>query len=867
MTERPQQVTPMLKQYWEVKSRYPDKDTILFFRMGDFYEMFFEDATVASKILDIALTTRNKNMDEPVPLCGVPFHSVDGYISKLLASGKKVAICEQVEDPSVAKGIVRRDVIRVVTPGTIIEPETLESTRHNFLVATNQLGENWGLAAIDVTTGLFRVFDFNSIKDLKDEIARLEPSEVLVSRSFADAGLGESIRTLSTMTVTVLDDPQFDPEVLKPYICTDSFEKIPDSAKAAAGAICNYVSYTAKEILHQIKDIEVKKTSSTMVIDESTKRNLELTKTMIEGSTHGSLFWLLNETLTSMGARLLRDWLVNPLTDTNEIRERHNGVSQFVGDVILAGDISTTLSKVSDIERIAGRLSMETASPRDMASLKTTLNVLPYLIEFKTKTSNRIRDILENITPLDEVKTRIEKTIVDEPPIGLKDGGIIKDLVSQELDELRQISHEGKGFIARLETKERERTGINSLKVRYNRVFGYYIEVTHTHRDRVPSDYIRKQTLANAERFITPELKEFEEKVLGAEERIKALEYDLYTTFRGELKKYVDDLKRTAQLIAELDVILSFAATARNNRYVEPEMIEGDEISIKEGRHPIIEKINTSERFVANDIYLNNTTDRLLIITGPNMAGKSTVMRQVAIIILMAQIGSFVPAKAARLGVVDRIFTRVGASDNIMRGQSTFMVEMMEAASILKDATQKSLIVIDEIGRGTSTFDGVAIAWAVAEYIHDTIKAKTLFATHYHELIDLVLTKKGAKNFNIAVKEWNDKIIFLHKLVTGGVNHSYGIQVAQLAGLPLDVIKRAREVLVNLESGELDEVGLPKIAHSLDGKSGRGQNVNQLQLFHGDSAGKIVDQLKNANLDVMTPIEALNLVHKLKSEI
>lgn len=889
MAGKKDNLTPMMKQYFEIKSRYPDKDTILFFRLGDFYEMFFEDAEVAAGILDIALTSRNKNDDNPVPLCGVPYHSAEGYISKLLAGGKKVAICEQVEDPSEAKGIVKRDVVRVITPGVITEPNNLEAAEHNFLAAVYRQSGKWGFAVIDVTTGLFRATEFDNPKDINDEISRLEPSEILISRSLEGEGLfNENDRLIQGITFTSLDDPKFDPQHVAKTLGEEV--DIPETGKGAAGAILNYIEYSAKAVLKHVKGIELYESQTFMKIDESTKRNLELTRTMIDGTRYGSLLWLLDRTETPMGARMIREWLMRPLRDAGRISERLSAIKSLYNDAILSDEIRTVLKKVDDLERTAGRIAMETANARDLISLKNSLNSLQKVKEIKIDKSKLLKDILNNINSacnsgepgfiseagesrnqgnLSSISQMIDSSLEDEPPISLREGGLIKEGFSRELDELRSISGEGKGFIAKLESDEKSKTGISSLKIRYNRVFGYYIEVTNTHKEKVPKTYIRKQTLTNAERYITPELKAFEEKVLGAEERIKSLEYELFAELRLELTKYVYAIKSTALNLANLDVLLSLSTVARENRYVQPEITDSTEIEIKEGRHPIIEKINARDRFIPNDLYMNNQTDRLMIITGPNMAGKSTVMRQAALIVLMAQIGSFVPAYKAKIGIVDRIFTRVGASDNIMRGQSTFMVEMQEAAAILKEATERSLIIIDEIGRGTSTFDGLAIAWAVAEFIHDKIKAKTLFATHYHELTDLELTKKSVKNFNIAVKEWNDKIIFLHKLVPGGVGHSYGIQVAQLAGLPQDIVDRAREILANLESGELDEVGQPKLAYSKQEKVRKKAELdrNQLQLFHKDTPHKVVQELKKANLDIMTPIEALNLIHKLKSEI
>ncbi len=790
----------MLKQYWQIKSEIKDNDTILFFRLGDFYEMFFDDAKIASEILDITLTSRNKNNPNPVPLCGVPFHAAEGYITKLLSSGKKVAICEQVEDPNLAKGIVRREVVKIITPGVLMEADNLVASQNNYLVAIAFNKGIFSLALCDVSTGDFRATVIKNIHHLAEEMSRIEPKEVLVARSFSGDQLFANLKQmLGTAVITILDDPYFDPMPCGKIVS----EEIPSDAYGAIGAIVGYLKATQKTKLDHIETVKPYSISEYMVVDETTKRNLELIKTLADGSHYGSLIWLLDKTRTAMGARTIRNWMFYPLLNIGAINERLDAVQTIKDDFKLSECLKRDLSTISDMERITARVVTGSSNARELVSLKDSLRVLPKIKDHLKDCTGCLGRIMEGIDPLTELDERIEKVLVNEPPLSVKDGGLIREGFSAELDELRGLSTSGKDFIARLEATERQRTGINSLKVRYNKVFGYYIEVTHTHAEKIPDNYIRKQTLVNAERFITPELKEYEEKVLGAEERIRQLEYELFSELRNFASSFAGRLAQTSDCIGRLDAIVSLTETANNNRYCRPSFSENGQIIITGGRHPVIEALNPATRFVPNDINLDMDKCRLMIITGPNMAGKSTVMRQTALISLMAQMGSFVPATEANLSVVDRIFTRVGASDNLIKGQSTFMVEMNETAAILKNATEKSLILIDEIGRGTSTYDGVSIAWAVAEYLHDNVKAKTLFATHYHELTDLAFAKSAVKNFNVAVKEWNDQIIFLRKLVEGGVNRSYGIQVARLAGIPQDIIARAKEILVKLEEGEM----------------------------------------------------------------
>lgn len=791
----------MLKQYWQMKAEIADKDTILFFRLGDFYEMFFDDAKLASEILDITLTSRNKNDPNPVPLCGIPYHAADGYIARLLANGKKVAICEQVEDPKLAKGVVRREIVKIVTPGVLMEEDGLVANQNNYLLAINSLPDgSFALAICDASTGDFRATMLKNVGVLAQEMARIEPREVLIPRSLSEDQLFLRLKSsLASAMITVLDDPHFDAAAVKDVLT----EGVAKEAYSAVGAVISYLKLTQKVEACHVRRVSPYTVHEYMLIDEATKRNLELTKTMIDGASRGTLIWLLDHTSTPMGGRTIRRWMFYPLIKSEAINQRLDAVEALKDDFALAGGLRDDLKAVCDLERITSRIVTGAASARELVALKDSLKTLPCLKERLKDTSGLLAQIYHGIDPCLDLSERIEATLVDEPPLTIRDGGMIRAGISAELDELHNLARDGKGFIARLEEQERRRTGISSLKVRYNRVFGYYIEVTHTHAEKVPENYIRKQTLTNAERYITPELKEYEEKVLGAEERIRQLEHEIFCELRNTAAAYAGRLNSAANVIGTLDALLSLAFIANQYRYCRPVIANNGELKITDGRHPIIEQLNTTERFIPNDVQLNMDSCRMMIITGPNMAGKSTVMRQTALIVLMAQMGSFVPASEAMISVVDRIFTRVGASDNLVKGESTFMVEMREASTILREATKNSLILIDEIGRGTSTYDGVSIAWAVAEYLHDSVSAKTLFATHYHELTDLALTSPGIKNFNIAVKEWNEQIIFLRKLVAGGVNRSYGIEVARLAGLPDGVITKAKEILARLERGEM----------------------------------------------------------------
>jgi DNA mismatch repair protein MutS len=866
--------TPMMRQYLEIKALHPD--AILFFRLGDFYEMFLDDAVTASKVLDITLTSRNKGAAEEVPLCGIPYHSCQPYIARLVENGFKVAICEQVEDPKAAKGIVKREVVRIVTPGLVTDTDTLQPKENNYLMAiAGGQKDCWGVAVLDITTGEFRVTETSDLEGVRSEIGSINPREVLLPEEDSQVLQQRLAFQLAGKMVNPLPEWVFAPDRAEDLIC-DFFDcgtldpfgctGLPGAIRAA-GAVLHYLRETQKGALGHIRALTTYHTRDYMVLDDATRRNLELTATLHDGGRRGSLLGILDRTVTAMGGRKLRHWINHPLVDAERIRARHQAVTEFVEKSLLREDLREALAQVNDLERLNAKVSMASANARDLAALKSSMDGLPGLRKpFVALESPLLKEVEAGIDSLEDVAELIGRAIVDDPPFTIREGGLIRDGYHGPLDELRHISREGKGWIARLERDEKERTGISSLKIRFNKVFGYYIEVPKSQVARIPEDYLRKQTLANAERYITPALKEYEEKVLGAEEKVVEIEYDLFQQLRREIGLQGRRIQATADALATLDTLLALADLAHDRGYVCPEIDESGDLVIVEGRHPVIEGMNLSERFVPNDVVLDTLENQILIITGPNMAGKSTFMRQVALIVLMAQMGSLVPARSARIGLVDRIFTRVGASDNLARGQSTFMVEMTEAAHILNHATARSLIVLDEIGRGTSTFDGISIAWAVAEYLHDNprVAAKTLFATHYHELTDLALTRERVKNFNIAVKEWNDQVIFLRRIVKGGASHSYGIQVARLAGLPQEVIERAREVLKNLESGEFEKEGQPRLARSRHG--GGPPHSPQLSLFEGGS-DPLREKLEGLDISVLTPLEALNLLDELKKMV
>lgn len=863
--------TPMMRQYLEIKSGYPD--AILFFRMGDFYEMFLDDALLAARLLDITLTSRNKGSGDEIPFCGVPFHSVTPYIAKLIENGHKVAICEQVEDPKQTKGLVRREVVRVITPGLLIESESLSPDDNNYLLSLHSAGDdNWGVAWLDLSTGEFRVTELGSAANAAAEAVCINPREVLLSDSTSMDSLPTELRDfLTNRMVSRAPGWVFERDYCSTLLCSqfaaasiESFglERM-KTGVLAAGAALYYLRENRKTDIPHIRDIHVYQRNEHLALDPATRRNLEITATMAEGKKSGSLLGCLDRTVTAMGARRLKQWLSYPLISLEPIRQRLDAVEELLENPLDREELSAQLRGIADLERLNGRIGMASAGGRDLRALYDSLQKLPGLLDQLSRFNTPLLQALQTeINPLENLRRLIAEGIVESPPFSLREGGIIAAGFNRELDELRSISSEGKGFIARLEAQERARTGISSLKIRFNKVFGYSIEITKSNLGSVPDNYIRRQTLANAERYITEELKDYEEKVLGAEDRICELEFSIFQSIREQVAAEGPFIAQTAEGLATLDVLVSLASVADERSYCKPLMDDSGIIDIKEGRHPVIESMKLGERFVPNDTRLDSDENQILMITGPNMAGKSTFMRQVALITLMAQVGSFVPATAAQIGITDRIFTRVGAGDNLARGQSTFMLEMMEAASILRNATEKSLIVMDEIGRGTSTFDGVSIAWAVAEYIHDHpgCHSRTLFATHYHELTELATTRERIKNFTVAVREWNDQVIFLRTIIPGGASHSYGIQVARLAGMPADVIERAKEILNNLEKGEFEE-GAPRLAKSSKGPAKA--PASQFSLFE-TSDDQLRQRLKKLNITTLTPLEALNLLDELK---
>jgi DNA mismatch repair protein MutS len=852
--------TPMLRQYQEIKREYPD--AILLFRLGDFYEMFFDDAKIASNILNIALTSRNKNDPNPVPLCGVPYHSVEPYIAKLLENGKKIAICEQIEDPKKAKGIVKRAITRVFTPGIVFDGLYLDERKNNYLAAIAPHDGGWGLAILDASTGFFQAAQFSTLDALAEEVGKIGPREVLIPDCNS---ISARISRAAPGAIQTMEEPLAcgTRELEGLNGAAEIISRYPAAAISASCAL-GYARRMQMGDARQICSISAYDAKGVMRLDDSCVKNLELMQTLADGLEEGTLFWALSRTKTSAGARKLKRWILYPLTGCDEIRARLDAVEFFTKDTDLLSKTADRLAATYDIERIVGRINGQTANARDVLALGNSLSSVASIKGELPGTSPLLRELASAMDSDDGLRKRIADTIADDPPISTRDGKMIKGGVLRELDELRSIIANGKDFIAGLEASERAATGINSLKIRYNRVFGYYLEVTNSHRDKVPAHYIRKQTLTNAERFITPKLKEYEEKILGAEEKVKALEYEVFKGLCDAIASRTTNLLKTADAVAAVDVLASFARVAMEFDYRKPSVDDSDIIDIKGGRHPIIERMNPTQRFIPNDVLVGG--DRpFLLITGPNMAGKSTVMRQTALIALMAQIGSFVPAESANIGVVDRIFTRVGASDAISRGQSTFMVEMSEAATILKESTRRSLIVIDEIGRGTSTYDGLAIAWAIAEELHDRIGARTLFATHYHELTDLQSAKKGITNMQIAVREWKGEIVFLRKLIPGQTPRSYGIEVAKLAGLPKAVIERSYEILQNLEAGEFDEIGMPRIARHKEGAPGAGEG--QFHLFGEGNSDEISERLSELDIHSITPLEALNILNDLKQKV
>ncbi|NLM04778.1 MAG: DNA mismatch repair protein MutS [Clostridiales bacterium] len=865
-------LTPMMKQYLNIKEKY--KDTLLFFRLGDFYELFFDDAIIASKELEIALTGRDCGLEERAPMCGVPHHAADSYINKLVANGYKVAICEQVEDPAVAKGIVKRDVVRVITPGTLIDTDLLEEKTNNYLMCIFANDRGIGISYVDISTGeLFatQIIDANLDQKLQDEISKTQPKEIIYNIN--DDSLINIVKEFHTRLNTYIsnyDDWHFEYEYcinqIKDHFNILSLDGLGfeenDLSIHSTGALFHYLKTTQKRTLNYINKINIYDLNNVMLLDLTTRRNLELTKTIRENSKKGSLLWVLDKTKTSMGGRMLRKWIEEPLIEVNLINERLDLVEIFKEDILLRKEIEENLKNIYDLERLSAKISYGTANPRDLIALKNSLSYIPNIIDALTKVNHPLlQNIIDNVNPHTEIKDLIDKAILDNPSPTLKEGNIIKIGYNEDIDRLKLSSKEAKSWIANLESVEREKTGIKSLKVGYNRVFGYYIEVTKSNLSSVPDRYIRKQTLANSERYIIPELKEMESKILSSEEKIIALEYELFLEIRSIIEKEIPKIQNTAHTIAKLDALYSLAETAYENRYEKPEVNNNKIINISMGRHPVVEKMLNNNMFVPNDTYIDPNKYEISIITGPNMAGKSTYMRQVALIVLMAQIGSFVPADSATIGIVDRIFTRVGASDDLSQGQSTFMVEMSEMANILNNATPNSLVILDEVGRGTSTYDGLSIAWSIIEYISEITKCKTLFSTHYHELSELEGLIRGVKNYKISVKEEKDNIIFLRKVKEGSADKSYGIQVAKLAGLPADVIKRAEIILNDLEKKDI--INSKQVNDITDTIS---YNHKQLNFFDTNYQ-KIIDEIKNLNLLETTPIAALNILNELQKKV
>ena len=877
------ELTPMMKQYMETKSQY--QDCILFYRLGDFYEMFFDDALTASRELEITLTGKNCGQEERAPMCGVPYHAVEGYLNKLVSKGYKVAICEQVEDPKQAKGIVKREVVRIVTPGTNLDAQALDETKNNYIMCIVYIADRYGVSVADISTGEYLVTELTDGAALQDEICRFVPAEIICNEAFYMSGMDlDGLKDRLGITVYSLEPWYFDDslcrEKLKEHFHVSGFGGLGltdyDCGIISAGALLQYLLETQKNSLSNLTHITPYATGKYMMLDSATRRNLELCETLREKQKRGSLLWVLDRTKTAMGARTLRKYVEQPLIDREEIIRRLDAVEELKNQAITREEIREYLSPVYDLERLLTKITYGTANPRDLTAFKTSLEMLPsvrYLLE--EMNSGLLQKIREDLDPLEDLCSLLKSAIRDEPPIAMKEGNIIRDGYNEEVDQLRRAKSDGKDWLAKLENEEREKTGIKNLKIKYNKVFGYYLEVTNSYKSMVPDYYTRKQTLANAERYITPELKELEDMILGAEDKLYALEYELYCGVRDQIASQVERIQRTAKAVARLDAAASLALVAERNGYVRPGINEKGIINIKDGRHPVVERMIPNGTFIANDTYLDDRKNRIAVITGPNMAGKSTYMRQTALIALMAQIGSFVPAKKADIGLSDRIFTRVGASDDLASGQSTFMVEMTEVANILRNATSRSLLILDEIGRGTSTFDGLSIAWAVIEYISDSriLGAKTLFATHYHELTELEGKIDNVNNYCIAVKEKGDDIVFLRKIVKGGADKSYGIQVAKLAGVPELVIERAKEIVEELSNEDItarvSEIAAKERSARKKHKTRRYDEVDiaQMSLFDTVKDDDVLEELKNIDVGNLTPIDALNTIYRLQNKL
>jgi DNA mismatch repair protein MutS len=869
-------ITPMLKQFLDIKEQHPDK--LLLFRMGDFYETFFEDAKIAAKILGITLTARNKKADDPIPLAGFPYHALDNYLDKLVKTGRKVVICEQIEDPKKAKGLVKRGIVDIITPGSVIDGNLLQKSENNFLATIYRPAKSKliGISMIDLSTGEF-IFSQITSQQIASELMRLQPVEIIV-RNEAEEQLIKDLNLEYNYTITIYDSWYYDEaeasRLLKNHFNLNSLEAFSAHNKpvgrTAAGITLAYIRSLKQDEIKHVNNLHYYSLADYMQLDEVSRRNLELVSSMRYNSRYGSLISILDKTKTPMGTRLLANWLLNPLLDQKEIENRLSAVADFKDNYALTSDLRDILDQIGDLSRIISKVGSKRVNPRDLIALKNYLATAPQieklLGDFSEESIANLRSQIENYQPTIEL---IEQAIMDEPPQVITEGNLIKDNFDENLDELRVISRDGKSWIARLEESERKSTGIPSLKVSYNKVFGYYIEITKTHKDKIPEHYIRKQTLVNSERYISPQLKEYESKVLGAEERIKNIEYELFCEVREKLFLQVDLMQHYVEILAQLDLLANLAHIAYKHGYVRPTFNTEGEINLQDSRHPVIEQLLENENFIPNDVHLNNQDNRIALITGPNMAGKSTYLRQIGLIAIMAQMGSFVPAARADLPIFDKVFTRVGASDNLAMGQSTFLVEMIETANILNTATSDSLILLDEIGRGTSTFDGLSLAWSIVEYIHNTakLKAKTLFATHYHELTELENILPGVKNYHIMVKEWQDKIIFIRKIERGSADQSYGIQVARLAGVPQSVIKRAKVILANLEQHELSPQGLTAEAKKL-----LARNSNQLDIFDAifqkdDEKNEILEEIRELDVENLTPLQAIAKLAELKAKL
>ena len=875
--------SPMMQHYLATKAEY--KDCILFYRLGDFYEMFFDDALVVSKELELTLTGKDCGQEERAPMCGVPFHAAETYINRLVSNGHKVAICEQMEDPKQAKGIVKREVIKVVTPGTNLNSQALDETKNNYLMSIVYLGDVLGVAIADYSTGDFFVTEIKTGAELIDEINKFVPSEIILNEYFAMSGIDLTfISEKLTVSVSTLENWYFDDDSCKAKLKEHFHVNMLDGLGIkdypvgidAAGALLIYLTQTQKSDMSHITSIVPYTTGKYMLIDSSSRRNLELVETMREKQKKGSLLWVLDKTKTAMGARALRNLVLQPLINRDEIIRRQDAIEELSDNAIDREEIREYLGPIYDLERIMTKISCKSANPRDLIAFKNSLEMIPHI---KNQTGHFkcdvFRQCFEQMDDLKDLYNLVDTAIIDDPPITMRDGGMIKDGFSAEADELRNAKIKGKEWLAELESREKEKTGIKNLKVKYNKVFGYYLEVTNSFKNLVPAEWVRKQTLTGSERYTTDELKHLEDIILGAEDKLYSLEYDLFCEVRERIAAEVVRIQNTAKAIAMIDVYASLSVVATQNNFVRPKINEKGIIDIKNGRHPVVEKMISNDMFIANDTYLDNGMNRISIITGPNMAGKSTYMRQTALIVLMAQTGSFVPADSANICIVDRIFTRVGASDDLASGQSTFMVEMTEVANILRNATPKSLIILDEIGRGTSTFDGLSIAWAVVEYIANTkyLGAKTLFATHYHELTELEGTLDGVNNYCIAVKENGDDIVFLRKIVKGGADKSYGIQVAKLAGVPDVVLNRAKELVVDLSDADISQKArdIAQYSKKLDKMNDKYRKVNdlevkQMSLFDTVKDDDIVTDIMNLDISNMTPIDALNTLYKLQGK-